>query len=147
MFGACFGHQAIALALGGTVERDTNGWTFGLVEMTVADAPDWYSGPNEVFQYGAHIDQVTILPKGAQRIFVTTHCRNAGFTMQNRVYTTQNHPEMTLQFMAALSEEYAPKIGPEVATKAQESLKRTADTDLFAASIAQFFLNATAQPS
>jgi GMP synthase-like glutamine amidotransferase len=30
MFGACFGHQAIALALGGEVSRNPDGWVHGL---------------------------------------------------------------------------------------------------------------------
>lgn len=144
MFGACFGHQAIALALGGTVERDTNGWAFGLVEMSVTDAPAWYDGPAEILQYGAHLDQVTKLPTGAQRIFVTNHCPNAGFAIGNRVYTTQNHPEMTPDFMAALTAEYGPKLGTDIATRAKASLEREADTALFARSIAQFFKNAAA---
>ena len=30
MFGACYGHQAIALALGGAVEANPKGWVFGV---------------------------------------------------------------------------------------------------------------------
>lgn len=31
LFGACFGHQAIALALGGAVAKNPNGWVHGLL--------------------------------------------------------------------------------------------------------------------
>lgn len=35
LFGACFGHQAIAVALGGTVTHNPGGWVFGVTETQV----------------------------------------------------------------------------------------------------------------
>ena len=35
LFGACFGHQAIALALGGSVEANPGGWVFGTTATEV----------------------------------------------------------------------------------------------------------------
>ena len=139
MFGACFGHQAIALALGGSVEKSDSGWAFGVIEMAVENAPDWYDDPSQLFQYGAHIDHVTKLPTGAKILFSSDHCGIAGFAMGDRVYTTQNHPEMTSEFAAALVDEYAPELGPEITEKAQSSLERSVQMEPFAESIARFF--------
>ena len=139
MFGACFGHQAIALALGGAVTRNPNGWAFGLLEMQVTKRAPWYDGPTTLLQYGAHVEQVTQLPDGAEAIFSTEGCPVAGFVLADRVYTTQNHPEMTPQFIAALVEEYADKLDADVAERAQHSLGRIADRDAFARSIVRFF--------
>ena len=139
MFGACFGHQAIALALGGTVTRNPNGWAFGLLEMQVTKRAPWYDGPTTLLQYGAHVEQVTQLPDGAEAIFSTEGCPVAGFVLADRVYTTQNHPEMTPEFIAALVEEYADKLDADVAERAQHSLGRIADRDAFARSIVRFF--------
>ena len=143
MFGACFGHQAIALALGGTVEKSDAGWAFGVIEMTVENEPDWYSGPSELLQYGAHIDHVTKLPSGSRILFSSEHCDIAGFAIGDRVYTTQNHPEMTPEFAAALVDEYSAELGPIVAARAQSSLKHRVQMEPFAESIARFFETAT----
>lgn len=144
LFGACLGHQAIAVALGGTVAANPVGWGFGLIEMDVTQQPDWFEGPETFLQYGAHIEHVTKLPEGAERIFSARHCENSGFVMSKRVYTTQNHPEMTPEFVAALVEEYGETLGPEVAEVARNSLQRKADTEMFAESIAKFFETASA---
>ncbi|WP_375175012.1 type 1 glutamine amidotransferase [Pseudooceanicola sp.] len=143
MFGACFGHQAIAMALGGRVERNPAGWGFGLIDMSVqAEAPG-LAGRDRVLQYGAHIDHVTALPKDARVLFSADHCPIAGFAIGDRVYTTQNHPEMTPGFIAALVEEYADKLDPQAVAKARQSLRREADNAVFANSIATFFEAAT----
>ncbi|MEM7521625.1 MAG: type 1 glutamine amidotransferase [Pseudomonadota bacterium] len=144
LFGACLGHQAIAVALGGTVVENPAGWGFGLIEMEVTHRPDWYDGPQTLLQYGAHIEHVTKLPAGAKEVFAAAHCANAGFVVGGRVYTTQNHPEMTPEFIAALVEELGGKMGPEVTATARASLSRTADTEVFAQSIARFFEQASA---
>lgn len=139
LFGACFGHQAIALALGGRVERNPAGWGFGLIEMTVINRPAWFEGGDRLVQYGAHVDHVTALPTGATQVFATAHAQNAGFVIGDHVYTTQNHPEMTHEFITALIEEYATKMDADVVDAARKSLVRRADTLVFAHSIAAFF--------
>ncbi|WP_425039006.1 type 1 glutamine amidotransferase [Primorskyibacter sp. S187A] len=143
MFGACFGHQAIAMALGGEVRRSEDDWAFGLLDMFVSDAPDWFDGPPRFTQFAAHIDHVTQAPDGARILFSTSHCQNAGFALGQHIYTTQNHPEMSPEFAAALVEEYADTLGPEVAARARASLSRKADSELFAQSIARFFEGAS----
>lgn len=143
LFGACFGHQAIALALGGEVVRKPVGWCFGLVDMEVVARPPWFEGPDRFAQYAAHVEEVSRLPEGAQAIFRTPNCATAGFVIGNQIYTTQNHPEMTPDFIAALVEELAEDMGPEITNRARGSLKRTADTEMFAETIARFFETAT----
>ena len=139
MFGACFGHQAIAVALGGKVTPNPDGWAFGLLEMQMESRPPWYDGPVALLQYGAHIEQVTQLPDGAEVVFSTHGCPVAGLVIADRVYTTQNHPEMTPEFVTALLAEYVEKLGEVVATRAKNSLERIADRDVFIRSIARFF--------
>ena len=143
LFGACFGHQAIAIALGGKVEKNPNGWGFGLIEMSVVEKTPWYDGASQLLQYGAHIEHVTQMPDGARRIFSSPHCDVAGVSIDTLVYTTQNHPEMTPDFVAALVEEYSDKLDADVITRARASLQRQADTEVFAQSIAAFFEAAT----
>ena len=144
MFGACFGHQAIALALGGRVGPNPKGWVFGLTQVKIVRKTSWMQGlPAILKQYGAHTEQVTELPDNAIVISTNTACPIAGFHIGDTVYTTQNHPEMTPDFIAALVAEYAPKLPIDAAAFAKSSIADTADTFVYAHSIVQFFENAT----
>lgn len=145
LFGACFGHQIIATALGGAVGPNPGGWVFGLARAEVTEAPAWAEGLGDGFaQYAAHNEQVTRLPDGARIWARADFCDAAGYVIGNRVFTTQNHPEMSHDFMQALVAEYGPKLPPEVAEQARASLAHRADTLAFAESIARFFEQASA---
>lgn len=140
IFGACFGHQAIAMAMGGRVGPNPKGWVFGLTQVDIVHKTGWMQElPGTLKQYGAHIEQVTKLPKNAVVISTNSAIPIAGFHISDTVYTTQNHPEMTREFMAALVMEYAPKLPPEVAATAKSSMVEDADMSVYANSIAQFF--------
>ena len=141
LFGACFGHQAIALALGGAVEDNPGGWVFGTTATQVtAPAPWMEAGP--VRQYAAHVEQVTQLPDRAKIVMGNTDCPAGGFVIGTGVFTTQYHPEMTHDFVTALIEEYASKLPHEVAAAARGSLAETADNAMFARWIMAFFRQA-----
>lgn len=143
LFGACFGHQAIATALGGQVATNPGGWVFGLADAEVVARPDWTCDlPDVLRQYAAHVEQVTVLPEDAQVLLRSQACPIAGFAIGNRVYTTQNHPEMTHDFITALVAEYADKLGAEVAKTARTSLTQQAHSTAYATSIARFFEHA-----
>lgn len=131
VFGACFGHQAIAMALGGRVEKNPGGWVFGLVETDMEDQP--------LRIYGSHLEQVTTLPTGARILGGNTDCPVGSFGIGAKVMTTQYHPEMTHEFISDLVEEYASDLPPEVATRARASLVRHADSARIAERIARFF--------
>jgi len=143
LFGACFGHQAITMALGGRVGRNRKGWVFGLTSVDIVHKTSWMQDlPTTLKQYGAHIEQVAELPDGAQVLSASLACPVAGFHIGDVIYTTQNHPEMAPEFMAALVTEYAPKLPADVAATAKSSIVDDADTTVYAHSIAQFFENA-----
>lgn len=138
MFGACFGHQAIALALGGAVGPNPDGWVFGSVEMEATARPPWMEA-RRFWQYGAHLEQVTKLPDGAEPILRHQGCPIGGFMMSDHVFTTQNHPEMSHDFIAALIEELADEKPAEVIENARQSLRLSADNGLFSDCIIRFF--------
>lgn len=145
MFGACYGHQAIALALGGTVTFNPQGWVFGLAQSSIVARPDWMRDlPAQFAQYAAHNEAVITLPPMAKVLSTSDDCAITGFQIGTSVYTTQNHPEMTPEFIAALVAEYAAKLPPDVAQKAKASLSEKADTLPYAETIARFFEVASA---
>jgi len=134
VFGACFGHQAIAKALGGKVEKNPGGWVFGLAETQMEGEP--------IRLYAAHVEQVTRLPEGAEPLGGNADCPFGAYRIGPRVLTTQYHPEITEDFARALVEEYQDKLPPEVAERAKASLTRPAETGRMAQRIVDFFESA-----
>jgi len=141
LFGACFGHQAIALALGGKVESNTEGWAFGVVETEVHTPAPWMNA-GVIRQNAAHEEQVTELPPGADSIMGNDHCENGGFRIGNHIFCSQYHPEITPDFMAALIEELVDAKPPELIQSARDSLELAPENTRFAKWIIAFFRQA-----
>jgi GMP synthase-like glutamine amidotransferase len=137
--GACFGHQAIAKALGGTVGPNASGFVLGTaVTEVVAPAP--WMDPVAAFRLAAaHGEQVTVLPAGAEVVGRTKGCPAACYRIGRQVFATQYHPEMTPEFLAALVREFAPKFPVEVGAAARASLAARPEGPRFAEWIARFF--------
>ncbi|MDA5094237.1 type 1 glutamine amidotransferase [Aliiroseovarius sp. KMU-50] len=138
LFGAGFGHQATALALGGCVEENPNGWIFGSTEMIITAPPPWMRA-KRIWQYGAHIEQVTELPDEAKAIMSHKGCQIGGYVIGDYVFTTQNHPEMSDKFFAGLVESSIDSKPLEIVEKARKSLPLGADNGVFADWIIRFF--------
>ncbi|MEM9349750.1 MAG: type 1 glutamine amidotransferase [Pseudomonadota bacterium] len=131
LFGACFGHQIIARALGGDVRVNPQGWVKGAVVAQYAEG--------ELPGYASHTEQVIELPPGAETIARTDGCPIAGFRKGTLVETTQYHPEMTEEFFTALLDEYGSKLPAEVEADARRSLVIKPSREAWAARIAAFF--------
>ena len=86
MVGICFGHQIIAQALGGHVEKFDGGWAIGLNDYTFDDL-----GPVKLNAW--HQDQVLRLPEGAQTVASNGFCEHAALVYDDRAFTVQPHPE------------------------------------------------------
>ncbi len=143
LFGACFGHQLIAKALGAPVVRNPQGWGHGLLPIRRAAQTAWSSPTDMLWLYGSHIEQVGEVPKGARVVFESDACPVAGFAIGDTVFTVQHHPEMTHGFITDLVDHYADEVGAEVTETARQSLRQRADTTAFAEEIARFFEHAT----
>ncbi len=133
MFGACFGHQIIARALGARVGLNPQGWVFGRVETTLLPASQ------RIALYAAHKEQVLNLPESAEIIARTDGCEIAGFRIGRHVLTTQYHPEMTGGFMSALIAEFADTLGRDIADHAMATMTQNTDMDAIAEWIARFY--------
>ena len=145
IFGACFGHQLIARALGSAIVRNPDGWGHGRLDVRqVGDAP-WLGAVPETFSlYGSHIEQVDVAPPGADVVLRGPGCPVAGFARGCTLFTVQHHPEMSPEFIAALVEEYADYVGDEVTRAARASLSQPADNVAFAEAVCRFFEGAVA---
>lgn len=144
IFGACFGHQLIAKALGVAVMDNPGGWEFGTVKTNLVNTPDWMRDADDKAvkhwsMYAAHLEQVSTLPKDAALLCQNEQCAIGGFAIGNTVFTTQYHPEMTDEFIEALVVELKDYVGPEVTQRANTSLSIKSDRALFANWIGAFF--------
>jgi GMP synthase-like glutamine amidotransferase len=130
--GICFGHQLLAQALGGRVEKATAGWGMG-VHAYDLDLPD---GPPSMRLQAMHQDQVVALPEGARVWARSEHCPIAGFTVGDRVWTVQAHPEFTAGFAGGLVERRRALVGDALADAAAATVQDPTDHELVATWIA-----------
>ena len=146
LFGACFGHQAIAMALGGAVGKNPGGWVFGRVDTAITSPAPWLEGaPAPLSLYAAHSEQVTHLPDGARVLGGTPDCPIGSFALGDRIWTTQYHPEMTPAFISELVEEYDGKLPDGVIAAARASLHRQAEQEKISRWIIAFFEHAASR--
>ena len=94
LVGICFGHQIIAKALGGRVEKFPGGWSVG---------PTNYDFGGDALTLNAwHQDQVVEKPAGATVIASNEFCANAALLYDDRAFTVQAHPEFRSDFVGGL---------------------------------------------
>lgn len=134
MVGICFGHQLIAQALGGRVERATTGWGIGAQRYdTVRTLP--YLGGGDTTLLASHQDQVVEMPAEAVAWSTADYCPIAGFTVGERMLTMQGHPEFTPQLVSALYDSRRDRLGDAAVDAAHATLRTPLSNDSIAAAI------------
>ena len=137
--GCCFGHQAIAKAMGGKVSRNSGGWGFGTAVTKYDNHESWMSpAADSLTLFAAHNEQVTILPKRAVVLGGSALCPAASFHIGTQFFTTQYHPEMTAEFMTALAQEIAGYVGEPLAAEARRQASEPTHGHHFAEWMARF---------
>jgi GMP synthase-like glutamine amidotransferase len=140
LIGLCFGHQAVAKALGGEVARHSAGWGLGTAPTHWTTTPAWMQ-PSQATTtlMAAHNEQVTRMPEGAVCLGGSDFCPIGSMQIGQHIWTTQFHPEMPLVFMKALLGYLDDKLDADTITRAHTSLANAADAPLFGQWMVQFF--------
>lgn len=123
LLGVCFGHQLLALLLGGRSERATQGWGVGIHHYRLADPKPWMTPTlDKLTLLISHQDQVTELPKNATAIASSEFCPFAAYHIGDQVLCFQGHPEFRHEYSRALLDLRQHALGEPVYSKAMESL-------------------------
>lgn len=104
MFGICFGHQIIALALGGDVRKSGKGWGLGIHEYH--PTPAWPAvlgnAPGKIAIQAYHQDQIEKAPDCAVTIAASPFCEFGALWYPGFAVTVQGHPEFDKPYAGEL---------------------------------------------
>lgn len=132
MVGICFGHQIIAQALGGKVEKFQGGWQVG---------PTRYKMDGGDLTLNAwHQDQVVEKPAEAEVVGSSPFCANAALVYGDRAFSVQAHPEFDNEFLSGLILARGKGLIPDrLLAEAEAALALPVDQAAMARQIADFF--------
>ncbi len=125
LLGVCFGHQLLALLLGGKAERASQGWGMGIHQYQLNERADWMSPAlPDLTLLISHQDQVTRLPENARVIASSDFCPYAAYAIGDQVLCFQGHPEFVHDYSRELLELRQQHLGEELYRKGVDSLAR-----------------------
>jgi GMP synthase-like glutamine amidotransferase len=140
--GLCFGHQLLGEALGGRVEKSSNGWCVGVHEFDIQVVEGWQMPQEQSVNVLMMCqDQIVTLPANSVVLATSALCPVAILKVGRTMLGIQAHPEFTKPYEQALIESRVEKIGSEKAQKAIKSLTEPIDNEVVGHWIINFLLS------
>jgi len=144
LVGICFGHQMIAHALGGVVQKSERGWGIGIKPVQISQKKAWMQPNHDTYHLLlSHQDQVEVLPDGAECLGGNAHCPISMMGVGEHFFSVQAHPEFSKEFANALMESRIERIGIETVREAQATLQMDTDEALMGKWIQEFLTRKT----
>lgn len=146
LVGICFGHQAMAQAFGGHVEKSGKGWGVGLHRYEVHSHETWmFPRAQSIAIAVSHQDQVLHPSEDARVIASCDFTPYAGLTWDlhegEPAVSFQCHPEFQPEYAAALIEQRrGSRIDHDLADEAVASLTKPNDRAILTAWIRAFLM-------
>ena len=143
MVGVCFGHQVMAEALGGHVEKSHKGWGAGLHVYSVKHRQPWANGSDDFIAVPAsHQDQVVVQPPNTEVVAQSDFTPYAALAWTDRdAISFQFHPEFEPAYAKALIEKRYDRVrNPDAAI---ESLDAPNDNQLIGRWIRRFLTSSS----
>jgi GMP synthase-like glutamine amidotransferase len=132
LVGICFGHQIIAQAMGGKVEKFDDGWSVGRVE---------YEMSGKGYALNAwHQDQIIVPPEGATTVGSSGFCTHAALVYGDQIWTMQPHPEFESPAIDGLIRLKSDEVEPDRVSHAKAQLPAANDNAQIGKEMAAFFL-------
>ena len=111
LVGICFGHQAMAQALGGQVTKSPKGWGLGVHRYEVVGRAPWMDDVQAIRAPASHQDQVVVAPADARVTLASDFTPFAGLDYGDAI-SFQFHPEFSAAFGCALIACRRDRFGP-----------------------------------
>ena len=105
LVGICFGHQIMAQAFGGHVEKSAKGWGVGLHTYPIVRQEPWMDGAAIVAAPASHQDQIVLQPPRTEVIASSIFTPYAALAWTDQpAISFQFHPEFPPGYAQALIE-------------------------------------------
>ena len=133
--GFCFGHQIMAQAMGGVVEKFSGGWDVGHKTYNL----NWEAKSGSVSVMAWHQDQVIKKPKDARLIASSNFCKIAGLKYGKTGLSLQSHPEYNSAFLKGLMRERGASLPDRAKSGFYENIHSPLSTERVTLMIKDFF--------
>jgi len=136
LVGICFGHQLLAQALGGKVEKFDGGWATGRMEYNMNES---VLGADDVALHAWHQDQVVGLPPEATVVGSNEFCQYAALAYgDGKALSLQPHPEFNDEFLGDLIKVRGDSIPVKNRDHASNSMGQPLSSDTIADTLRKF---------
>ncbi len=137
LFAVCFGHQAVAMALGGNVENRPV--VLGAPKITITESKSWMQpAAGKLRLFSGNFQQVVDVPETMEVLATHPDCPVVMMAKADHLLTVQCHPEMSAGYMHRYVDQISHDITPQVAQAARQAFDEGADGEVFAQWAAAF---------